>query len=780
MRFQHLSGPCLLLSFLMLPACGSSDTETGGSSNPPDAGQDVVQDVTQEPSPDVAPEAQSEAEADAPLTVCQPDEDGDNIPDDVEGRAEGRDTDKDGTPDYLDTDSDDDTIPDAFEGNTADVGCQTPLDSNGDGEPDYVDEDSDGNGIKDRDEIYPDGSAFDPMHADPNPADTDGNGKPDYVDKDNDGDELDDVTELGGEPSQNGDGDAFFDIFDPDSDNDTILDGHEGATDFDLDGDANFRDTDSDDDGIPDACEAGPGHTIDMLPVDTDLDGKFDFVDLDSDSDGVLDANEDINGNCQLDPGETSPKLADTDGDGADDLSEITLGSDPNDPLETPESLGKFYFKIPYQDLPVPDEHTLAIRTTLSRADVGFLVDTTGTMAEELNALKTGLQQVIQTLLLDVPDLAVGVAAFDDYPVDPYGIWAQNDLPFYLPSPAGRVSTVAADSLAAVNQLVIHAGGDDPESQVGAMWLAVTNNAFQWPGTYWPPAQIPSDRFGALAFRKDAFPIVVAITDAPFHNGRRSGSPAILHDTYSFNATSNVPTIDNLVTALGDKGARFIGFASDNGVRAGDPYEDMAYLADQTSSYVHPDAFGGSCTTGIGGVPLAQPDGPNDTCRLVFDVYKDGSGLTERIVDAIKGLLKGLVLEMRVVAISDPVAPPLYVDTVDEFVSHVTVSQSGGDDPTEPGVPCFIVNSSSLADKWSGPKGYIQGGDTYNESVLDVVPTTKICFNVFPKMNVTVPPTDEAQVFRARLQVRARRSADSEIDLGAPREVLFVVPPKPQ
>jgi hypothetical protein len=234
------------------------------------------------------------------------------------------------------------------------------------------------------------------------------------------------------------------------------------------------------------------------------------------------------------------------------------------------------------------------------------------------------------------------------------------------------------------------------------------------------------------------------------------------------------------VTALNGIGARFIGFASDNGQRSGDPYEDMAYLADHTNSYVNPSAFGGACTTGIGGAPIPSPDGPNGTCRLVFDVYQNGDGLTERIVDAVQGMLKGLTLDMRVVAISDPVVPPLYVDSVDEFVSHVTVSQNGGEDPTDPGVDCIIVNSSSIADKWSGPKGFVSGGDTYNETVLGVVPTTKICFNVFPKVNTTVVQTDDAQVFHAVLQVKAKRSATTEIALGAPRDVLFVVPPKPQ
>ena len=751
--------------------------EAGADTSWPDAPHDTGEEH------DAISSDAADTEPDAPATQCPPDADGDNIPDDVEGKATLRDTDGDGIPDYLDTDSDGDSLPDVIEGDTQDMGCKNPLDTDGDTVPDYLDTDSDGNGVLDRNEVYPDGTAYDPGHAAPNPADTDADGRPDYVDRDNDGDNLDDVTELAGGPLVDTDGDGLADIFDPDADGDTILDGYDGATDFDKDGSPNFQDLDSDSDTLPDACEAGPGHTLQQLPIDTDNDGKYDFVDVDSDNDGLLDSAEDKNHDCTVGPGETNPRQADTDGDGADDMIETALGSNPNDKFETPEALGKYYFRMPYQGLPAPDTHTLPIKTTLNNADVAFIVDTTGTMAGEITNLQTGLQLVIQTLLADIPKLAIGVAGSDDYPVAPYGDYSTGQEPFYLPVPSIKMSTTPADALASISQLHIHGGGDLPESQVAAMHRALTNEAMSWPGnpaTYWPPDTIPSGRYGAIAFRDEALPIVALISDAPFHNGRRASVPAILHDAYSFNATSGAVTIDDLVTAFNAKGARFIGFASDDGSRFGDPYEDMAYLADQTHSYASPQAFGGACTTGIGGAPIPAPDGPNDSCRLVFDVYNDGSGLTERIVDAVKGMLKGLLLDMRVVAVADPVVAPLYVDTVDDFIETVTVSQNGGDDPMDPGVPCVIVTGQQIADRWQGPKGLVPVPDIYNESVLGVVPTTKICFTVTPKINTVVAPTNEAQVFHAALQVKAKRSANSEISLGVPRDVLFVVPPKPQ
>jgi gliding motility-associated-like protein len=115
------------------------------------------------------------------------------------------DTDKDGIPDYLDTDSDGDGIPDLFE---------SKADTDKDGIPDYLDTDSDGDGILDK------------IEAGPNPL------KP----LDSDGDGIPDFREL-------------------DADNDGYLDSYEKSIDTDKDGIPDFQDTDSDGDGILDKVE---------------------------------------------------------------------------------------------------------------------------------------------------------------------------------------------------------------------------------------------------------------------------------------------------------------------------------------------------------------------------------------------------------------------------------------------------------------------------------------------------------------------------------------------
>lgn len=710
--------------------------------------------------------------------LCTPDADGDNLTDELEGKATSVDTDGDGVPDWQDPDSDGDGVPDLLEGQTASNGCASPQDSDGDKIPDYRDLDSDGNGLPDAKEVYPSGLPYDGKTP---PADTDGDHYPDYADPDNDNDSLPDTVELVNGVAVDTDKDGLPDLDDPDSDDDTIADGMDGAADADGDGIPNFRDLDSDNDGIPDLCEAGPNHKLQDLPIDTDKDGKADFLDIDSDNDGLLDKDEDKNGNCKVDPGETDPRKADTDGDGASDLIELALGSNPNDADETPQSLGKFFFVMPYKQPPQPASAVMAIGTKLQKADVAFVMDTTGSMGPSIAALQGGIQSMISQLAVEIPDVGVAVAAHDDFPVTPYG--NPGVSPFYVAT-SGKLTTDPLVAKQAVNSLTTHDGGDTPESQVLAFWASITNTTYAYPGLIvQKDNNIPSTRFGRLALRNDALPILVSVTDAPFHNGRRVNDPSTLHDPYSFNgqAPYPTPTVDTLVKEMSDIGVKFIGIAVNDGVRSADPYYDMAYLAEKTGSLVPPQAFGGSaCKTALAGtLPPDATDGKS--CRLVFDAYKSGSGLSTHVVDGVRALLRAIRLDVRVVAVSDePDASNGFVDSVDEFVDHIEVRLAGGDDPTNPGESCVVLNESQTLDAWDGPKGIVLGGDSYWDTVKAVTPTTRICFEIVPTQNKTVPSAKAAQVFHAVLQVRAKVGKLGEVDFGAPRDVLFVVPPSAQ
>ncbi|MCE2611474.1 gliding motility-associated C-terminal domain-containing protein [Flavobacteriaceae bacterium D16] len=194
--------------------------------------------------------------------------DGDNDP-----STNPTDTDGDGIPDYLDIDSDDDGIPDNVEAQTT-VDYQAPsgedlnnnglddvyetggnlgiipVDTDGDGIPDYVDTDSDNDNVPDNIEAH----------------DHDQDGIPDVTfigsDKDNDGlddgyegytqidldvnDEIDDPFDN----LPNTDGDGESDYRDTDDDDDNIPTINE-----DLNTDGIYSNDDVDSDGIPDYLE---------------------------------------------------------------------------------------------------------------------------------------------------------------------------------------------------------------------------------------------------------------------------------------------------------------------------------------------------------------------------------------------------------------------------------------------------------------------------------------------------------------------------------------------
>ena len=264
------------------------------------------------------------------------DSDGDRIPDIIESAA---DFDGDGIANYLDTDSDNDSIPDASEAfnverlanqdlnadgidDTYDVdpallgfpwhdpendgvaNDRLPIDSDDDGQPDYLDTDSDNDGLLDADEINTVTSTIE--------ADTDKDGLSDFEEHtlgtaahkwDSDGGGVGDGLELqlGTDPLQKDDDHIHEGR--PDADNDGIANHLEGHGDADLDRVPNYLDLDSDNDGWFDTVEAGlidadnNGTTDDSGSValalpDHDHDDVPDFLDLDSDNDGISDSLE--------------------------------------------------------------------------------------------------------------------------------------------------------------------------------------------------------------------------------------------------------------------------------------------------------------------------------------------------------------------------------------------------------------------------------------------------------------------------------------------------------
>lgn len=193
------------------------------------------------------------------------DTDGDTVRDvdedrDGDGNPNNDDTDRDGTPDYMDPDDDNDTVPTIDEDVDGD-GNPMNDDTDGDGTPNYLDSDDDGDGVPTADE---DGNG----DGDPTNDDSDGDGIPDYLDSDDDGDGIptadEDIDGDGDPTNDDSDGDGTPNFQDQDDDEDGIYTKEE-----DADGDGDPTNDDSDNDGIPDFQDDDK----DVGP-DTEADGK--------------------------------------------------------------------------------------------------------------------------------------------------------------------------------------------------------------------------------------------------------------------------------------------------------------------------------------------------------------------------------------------------------------------------------------------------------------------------------------------------------------------------
>jgi hypothetical protein len=166
-----------------------------------------------------------------------------------------------------------------------------------------------------------------------------------------------------------------------------------------------------------------------------------------------------------------------------------------------------------------PVELPLDTEVQLSRADVVFLVDHTGSMSEEIGHIQTELRDVIAPgIAAAIPDSEMGVAIFADFPVHDCGVDTDTAYDLVLPVTAdvARVQT-------AVNGISVGNGGDPPEAQVEGLYQTMTGEGL---GSFIPSTfGCPSGGYGYACFRGDAQPIILLFTDDLWHNGPGGSDP---------------------------------------------------------------------------------------------------------------------------------------------------------------------------------------------------------------------------------------------------------------
>jgi len=469
---------------------------------------------------------------------------------------------------------------------------------------------------------------------------------------------------------------------------------------FESDG----SDTDADSDGDTDADSDSDS--------DSDADTSTNPAD-DNDNDGLSNGFEEENG--------TDPNDEDSDDDGVSDLIEWVAGTDPLDPDSNPGAEGNFYFVEPYMQDPDPPEDTLVFSTELKKADLFIMMDTTGSMGSAITNLKNDMSSIIiPEVAAVVPDIWFAVGRFDDYPYGSYGYGT--DVPFAL---LQRTTDDPVTAQNAVNMLSTNSGGDMEESHVPALWATATGDAL---GTYVPAqTECEPDEIGYPCFRDGAVPIILMVTDAPFHNAYGDYMPYV-------GITPEPPDWGEAVVALNDIHAKVPSVWVDYGwsTTVLDHCNQMAWDTGTQDSFGDP---------------------------LVFSVDSTGSGLGDQVVEAITMLASDVPFSSIDAEPRDDTS-----DSVDAtiFIDHIEPNLEGGvEDPLNPGQIC--VGGLPTAD---------DNDDDVPDKFIDVLPGTPVCFDIYPAMNETVEETAEPQVFLAYIDVLG--DAFTVLDT---REVYFLVPP---
>jgi len=536
-----------------------------------------------------------------------------------------------------------------------------------------------------------------------------------------------------------------------DDDGDTISNFHEGKTalvDTDGDGKADYLDDDSDGDGILDKDEAGDTSVV-TPPIDSDGDGKPDFQDTDSDNDGLLDKDE-------VTKYKTSPTKPDSDGDGYTDAEEVAAGTDPLLATSNPGSIGGFSFDLPYKGLPRSQD--LTFKPSIKKADVGYVIDTTGSMGGTITALRTSLKSINTKISAKIPDTAVAVGDHRDMPITPYG--DTTDWPFKLRQ---RVTTDITLAQAGVDALIAGGGYDGPESQIEGIYQMAVGAGFRSAsGTVWTAKFDPTVGFdatkghgsiGGAGFRKDAAPIIILATDVDFHHkwgdteapGAGGLLSAYAATSFTGTAADQIPkTVKETYDALNAIGAKFIGIdikfsGTASSVKTSHRLQEE-FFGMKTGSYIaSPD--GVNCPNDIGGGNVAALDDGTGkkVCPLVFGTSTTpGVALETAVVDAITKLITFVSFKTVWVEARDNTT----TTTLDEtkfFVRAVPVSFAKPL-PTGCGGPPTITDLVP------------SGGDGIFDSFSSLCPGTSVTFTLVMKNDV-VPATCTDQVFSMKVVV---------------------------
>ena len=175
--------------------------------------------------------------------------------------------------------------------------------------------------------------------------------------------------------------------------------------------------------------------------------------------------------------------------------------------------------------------HELQVDASYAFADIAFVLDTSGSMGDTLDALRTDISQIADQISDSIDDVTFGLATYEDYAYG--GMGAAEDRPFSLRQ---SQSTDIGPLQIALSTTEIHNGLDKTESTIEAIYQAASgvgydqncNGEFDAETDVMPMAPFGRDAFegaedgilaedserrGGMAFRESVLPIIVFATD---------------------------------------------------------------------------------------------------------------------------------------------------------------------------------------------------------------------------------------------------------------------------
>lgn len=182
-----------------------------------------------------------------------------------------------------------------------------------------------------------------------------------------------------------------------------------------------------------------------------------------------------------------------------------------------------------------------------SELDVFLLNDLSGSFGDDLPNVRAAVPSLITGLAGISSNVRLGLGTFVDKPITPFG-----SLGDYVYRTDLALTSNASELQTAVNGMSIRSGGDEPESQLEALFQVALRS-----------------KTSEIGFRNSAFKAVVLQTDATYHqagDGAARGLTPNDGDT-EIEATEDYPMVEQVRTALLDAGIVPI-FAVTNGVTA--------------------------------------------------------------------------------------------------------------------------------------------------------------------------------------------------------------------